>query len=88
MTNGKRTPIEVEPYVSGRAFEAKPDWEYYARRIAHTLSYITDYFDWDEKSLLAGTQQATLFDGKYNKKEKKEKKVKKTNKELTLEDFM
>ncbi len=88
VTNGKRTPIEVEPYVSGRAFEGKPDWEYYARRIAHTLSYITDYFDWDEKSLLAGTQQATLFDGKYKKKVKKEKKVKKTNKELTLEDFM
>jgi DNA polymerase I len=88
VTNGKKTPIEVEPFVSGREFEAKPDWEYYARRIAHTLSYITDYFDWDEKSLLAGTQQATLFDANYTKKDKEKKQVKKTNKDLTLEDFM
>jgi DNA polymerase I len=88
VTNGKKTPIEVEPYVSGRVFESKPDWDYYARRIAHTLSYITDYFDWDEKSLLAGSQQATLFEGDFGKKEKKKKKVKTTNKELTLEDFM
>jgi DNA polymerase I len=87
VTNGKKTPIEVEPYVSGRAFEAKPDWNYYARRIAHTLSYITDYFDWDEKSLLAGSQQATLFQDDYNKKPQKKRGVKKTNKDLTLEDF-
>ncbi len=88
VTNGKKTPIEVEPYVSGREFKAEPDWDYYARRIAHTLSYITDYFDWDEKSLLAGTQQATLFEGNFGKKAKKKKEVKTTNKELTLEDFM
>ncbi|MEE9223396.1 MAG: DNA polymerase II, partial [Thermoplasmata archaeon] len=87
VTNGKKTPIEVEPYVSGRKFESSPDRDYYARRIAHTLSYITDHFDWDEKSLLTGSQQATLFEGNFKKKEKK-KEVKTTNKDLTLKDFM
>jgi DNA polymerase I len=87
VTNGKKTPIEVEPWVSGRPFESKQDNDYYARRIAHTLSYITDYFDWDEKSLLAGSQQATLFTGDFGKNEKK-KEVKTTNKDLTLKDFM
>ena len=87
VTNGKKTPLEVEPYVSGRPFESTPDRDYYARRIAHTLSYITDHFDWDEKSLLAGSQQATLFEGGFKKKEKK-KEVKTTNKDLTLKDFM
>lgn len=87
VTNGRKTPLEVEPYVSGRKFESTPDKDYYARRIAHTLSYITDHFDWDERSLLAGSQQATLFEGNFKKKEKK-KEVKTTNKDLTLKDFM
>ncbi len=88
VTNGKKTPLEVEPFVSGRPFESKPDWDYYARRTAHTLSYITDYFDWDEKSLLAGSQQVTLFDGDFKEKREKKKGVKKTNKDLTLKDFL
>ncbi|MFQ6060890.1 MAG: DNA-directed DNA polymerase, partial [Thermoplasmata archaeon] len=86
VTNGRKTPLEVEPYVSGREFKARPDWDYYARRVAHTLSYITDYFDWDKKSLLKGSQQATLFREDFGKRSKK--KVRTTKKELTLEDFL
>lgn len=91
VVNGTRSPQEVEPYISGRSFERKPDYKYYANRLAVTLSYVTDVFNWDEKSLVAGTQQVTLFreDFKSERKDKeKKKKVKKTKKPLSLEDFM
>jgi len=90
VTNGKKTPQEVEPYISGRKFEAIPDWDYYARRIAHTLAYVTDVFGWDEKSLLRGSQQVTLFHENFKDEKGKEGKSEplKTEKKLTLEDFM
>jgi len=91
VTNGRKTPIEVEPYVSGRKFEKTPDWEYYARRVAMTLARVTDTFGWDTQELLTGTQQKSLFsydDGEAPKAKKKEEpKVRKTDKELTLDDF-
>jgi DNA polymerase I len=90
VTNGRKTPIEVEPYVSGRKFDKTPDYEYYARRVAMTLARVTDTFGWDTQELLTGTQQKSLFsfepDAKKAKK-KEEPKVKKTDKELTLDDF-
>src|SRR3990170_801938 len=64
VTDSKRSPMEVEPYVSGRPFEKRPDWEYYARRVAQTLAYITEAYGWDEKALFTGTlpaQQTSLF---------------------------
>lgn len=93
VTNGRKTPIEVEPYVSGRKFEKAPDHEYYARRVAMTLARVTDSFGWDTQDLLTGAQQKSLFsygDGEPSKAQKKaedEPKVKKTDKELTLDDF-
>src|SRR5467141_1804665 len=62
VTDSKRSPMEVEPYVSGRPFEKRPDWEYYARRVAQTLAYITEAYGWDEKALLTGkrSQQKSL----------------------------
>jgi DNA polymerase I len=91
VTNGRKTPIEVEPYVSGRKFEKTPDYEYYARRVAMTLARVTDTFGWDTQELLTGTQQKSLFsfDAKDAPKarKKEEPKVKKTDKELTLDDF-
>lgn len=86
VTNARKTPMEVEPYISGRPFEAKPDWEYYARRLAQTLGYVTEVFGWDEKSLLAGSQQVTLFQGGFGKKPKAGPR--KTDRPLSLEDFM
>src|SRR5207249_3876808 len=58
VTDSKKSPMEVEPYVSGRPFDKRPDWEYYARRVAQTLAYITEVYGWDEKALFTGTQPA------------------------------
>jgi DNA polymerase I len=91
VTNGKRTPIEAEPFISGRKFEHTPDYDYYARRLAMTLARITDVFGWSTRELLSGRQQTSLFS--YDdvpisgKKKKDEPKVRKTDKELTLDDF-
>lgn len=87
VTNARSTPQEVEPYVSGRAFEEEPDWAYYARRLAQTLGYIGEVFGWDEKSLLAGSQQATLFKEDFGPSPP-EGQPRRTDRSLTLEDFM
>ncbi len=91
VTDARKTPIEVEPFISGRKFEHKPDYEYYARRLAMTLARVTDTFGWDTQELLTGTQQKSLFsyetDAPAKPKKKEEPKVKKTDKELTLDDF-
>ena len=86
VVDAKRSPMQVEPYVSGRAFTAIPDWEYYAKRLAQTLSYVTEIYGWDEKALYLGTQQATLFHETFAEKPKKASPAK-TDKKLTLEDF-
>ncbi|UAL07628.1 MAG: DNA polymerase II [Candidatus Methanogranum gryphiswaldense] len=62
VTDAKKTPQEVEPYVSGVEFTAKPDYEYYAERLAQMASRVTEVFGWTEKDLLLGSQQKTLFD--------------------------
>lgn len=61
VTNSKKTPQEVEPYIPGRPFEAKPDYRYYAERLAHTISRVTEVFGWNENDLMIGSQQSTLF---------------------------
>ena len=91
VTDGKSSPQQVEPYVSGIEFTVKPDWEYYARRLAQTLSYVTEVYGWDEKALLTGKQaakQMSLSHEDFNGGGKKEKhEVKKTDKSLKIEDF-
>ncbi|HEV8594120.1 MAG TPA: DNA polymerase domain-containing protein, partial [Thermoplasmata archaeon] len=91
VTDHKKSPMEVEPYVSGRPFEKEPDWEYYARRVAQTLSYVTEVYGWDEKALLTGTQparQKSLFADEFNGAATGEEDgPRKTEKKLTLEDF-
>ncbi len=90
VTNSKKTPQEVEPYIDGRKFESEPDWEYYARRVATTISRVTEVFGWDERTLLGGGKQKTLFSEDFDDSKKKEKiksKPKKTDKKLSLEDF-
>lgn len=62
VTNSKKTPIEVEPYMSGREFTHVPDWAYYAERMARSLSRITEVYSITEKDLLSGTLQTKLFE--------------------------
>jgi DNA polymerase I len=97
VVNSNITPQEVEPYVDGREFEFKPDWNYYARRTAMSLARVTDVFGWDEKELLTGVQQKSLFSDFEDKGGSKstepvppsQKPVKKKpKKEYTLTDFM
>jgi DNA polymerase I len=90
VTDSKKSPMEVEPYVSGRAFEKRPDWEYYARRVAQTLAYITEAYHWDEKALFTGTQpaqQSSLFSEDFNESASAPGGARKAEKKLTLEDF-
>lgn len=69
VTDGNSTPQTVEPYVSGVEFVAKPDYRYYAERLAQTASRITEVFGWDERDLMMGSQQATLFSGAFASKD-------------------
>jgi DNA polymerase I len=61
VTDSRKVPQQVEPYIDGRAFEHEPDWEYYARRVAASLARATEVFGWQEKALLSGQRQADLF---------------------------
>lgn len=90
VTDSKKSPMEVEPYVSGRPFEKRPDWEYYARRVAQTLAYITEVYGWDEKALLTGVlpaRQKSLFSDDFGGEAPAERGLRKADKKLTLEDF-
>ncbi len=63
VTDASITPMKVEPYIPEETCP-KPDYNYYADRIAKSLSRITDVFDWDEKALKRGKRgpkQQTLF---------------------------
>ncbi len=61
VTDSRRTPQEVQPYVDGAEFDAVPDWEYYAERASVSLARVTEVFGWDARSLLSGHQQSDLF---------------------------
>jgi DNA polymerase I len=95
VTDGDVVPQQVEPYISGAEFAAEPDYKYYAERLAQTASRITEVFGWDEKDLLAGSQQKTLFDNDFGEKSAPEKKKKEDagsapkveKKSMKLEDF-
>jgi DNA polymerase, archaea type len=89
VTDSRKTPQEVEPYISGRDFEAIPDYRYYAERVAQTVARATEVFGWDEKSLMMGSQQSTLFDGSFGgRSERQKREVRRTERNLSLEDFM
>jgi len=61
---------EPEPWLTGKPFDHKVDYEYYARRIAASLARVTEVFDWDEAALLRGARvtQQDLFSSDYQKK--------------------
>jgi len=60
VTDSKKSPQDVEPWVDGRAFPKEPDWGYYADRVAQTLARVTEVFDWDAAALLRGSHQQRL----------------------------
>ena len=63
VTNANVSPMVVEPYIPEEECP-KPDYNYYADRIAKSLSRLTEVFDWDEKALKKGKRapkQQTLF---------------------------
>jgi DNA polymerase I len=60
VTNARKSPQEVEPWIEGRPFTAEPDYDYYAERVAQTLARVTEVFDWDADRLLGGPQQQRL----------------------------
>ncbi len=66
VVNARGTRQDVEPYIPGRPFAYKPDYHYYARRVAETLARITEVFGIDEDELLTGKKQSNLgsFDNK------------------------
>ena len=91
VTDSRKTPQEVEPYVSGRPFEHRPDCRYYAERVAQTAARATEVFGWAEKDLMTGSQQATLFDTAFSSPgpaRTKSRPEKKPAKKLDLRDFM
>ena len=93
VTDSRKTPQEVEPYISGRKFEHRPDCRYYAERIAQTAARATEVFGWGEKDLLTGSQQVTLFDTTFSggsdiERKKREPDNKRTGRKLDLRDFM
>jgi len=60
VTDGKRTPQEVEPVTDEGDIDIIPDWDYYADRIAKSLSRITEVFGYDKKQLLNSLYQRSI----------------------------
>ena len=64
VTNAKNSPMTVEAWMVDELGVEPPvyDPEFYAKRLATALGRITEAFGWNEKELLQGTRQQTLFD--------------------------
>jgi DNA polymerase I len=62
VVDGRSSPQVVEPYIDGKPFSSRPDYQYYAERLASTLSRVTEVFGVDDKELLTGASQSSLFD--------------------------
>lgn len=60
ITNGSVQPQKAEPIIEGVEFTAKPDFKYYAERLAMALARITEPFGCDERALLQGNFQKSL----------------------------
>ena len=80
VTNAKTKPQQVEPYIDGREFTHKPDVNYYAKRLALSISRITEVFGWDEEKLLSGICQKSILCDEYKSENMFEKDEKDENK--------
>ncbi|MCL2607452.1 MAG: DNA polymerase II [Methanomassiliicoccaceae archaeon] len=95
VTDSSKTPQTVEPYVSGTEFKGKPDNKYYAGRLANMASRVTEVFGWNERDLMLGSQQSTLFDSTFHtapmpstdKGASDKKPMKESAKKMSLSDF-
>jgi len=71
VTDGKAQPQKAEPYIDGRIFEAEPDYQYYAKRLASSLARVIESWGWDEKALYLNKKGQI----KSTKEEKEQKQV-------------
>ncbi len=64
VIDAKTSPMTIEAWMVDELGVEPPvfDPEFYARRLATALGRITEAFGWNEKELLEGTRQQTLFD--------------------------
>jgi DNA polymerase, archaea type len=62
VTDAHKSPQQIEPWIEGRAFQGKPDYAYYAERVAQTLARVTEVFHWDTTALLMGSHQKRLVE--------------------------
>jgi DNA polymerase I len=60
ITNGSSQPLKAEPVIEGVEFTARPDYKYYAERLAMALARVTEAFGCDERTLMQGNSQRTL----------------------------
>jgi len=93
VTDSRAHPQKFEPWVQGRPWpdNVRPDYKYYATRLAATISRVTDSFGWDEKRLVTGAQQSSFLSNDFEGKKQTKRSVaepKKTDKKLNLDDFM
>lgn len=72
VTDASQRPQAIEPWVPGRALQRPPDPQYYAERVAQTLARVTEVYDWDATSLLAGHHQQRLLAGSSTEEEGEE----------------
>ncbi|MDG6225085.1 MAG: DNA polymerase domain-containing protein [Candidatus Thermoplasmatota archaeon] len=63
VVDGRASPQIVEPYIDGREFVDIPDYLYYSERLASTLARVTEVFGVDQRGLITGSSQSSLFDG-------------------------
>lgn len=64
VVNSHKSPQDVEPIAARRPLPEgrKPDYGYYAGRLAQTLARVTEVFGCDEEGLLGGKRQQRLVD--------------------------
>ncbi len=60
VTNSRKTPQEVEPFIDGSPFTGKPDWDYYARRIEETLNRVLEGLAEDYGKILSFNQSKLM----------------------------
>ncbi|WP_010917081.1 DNA-directed DNA polymerase [Thermoplasma volcanium] len=84
VTNGKKTPQEVEPYIYGSKLESKPDWDYYAKRLSETLNRVIDVF---RKDMVQGNRISSLDSFSSKKTEEPAKNKPEKRNTSTLDSF-
>jgi DNA polymerase I len=90
VTDAQKTPQAVEPFIDGRQFEFRPDWKYYARRLAVSLARATESFGLDERALLTGQKGLDSFGCEDMKCEQRKPKQgnEKAGRARSLDEYM